>query len=60
MYMVEYLMYIFEEQMCTFGYLEIPNIILSLVSFFTKIGLLTYVLDQYMINETVYMYLISI
>ena len=32
MYMFEYLMYIFEDQMCIFGYLKIPDIILSLVS----------------------------
>ena len=30
--MFEYLMYIFEDQMCIFGYLKIPDIILSLVS----------------------------
>ena len=30
--MFEYIMYIFEDQMCTFGYLKIPDIILSLVS----------------------------
>ena len=32
MYMFEYLMYIFEDQMCIFGHLKIPDIILSLVS----------------------------
>ena len=32
MYMFEYLMCIFEDQMCIFGYLKIPDIILSLVS----------------------------
>ena len=32
MYMFEYLMNIFEDQMCVFGYLKIPDIILSLVS----------------------------
>ena len=30
--MFEYLMYIFEVQMCMFGYLKTPDIILSLVS----------------------------
>ena len=32
MCMFEYLMYIFEVQMCIFGYLKTPDIILSLVS----------------------------
>ena len=32
MYMFEYLMYIFEDQMRMFGYLKTPDIILSLVS----------------------------
>ena len=32
MYMFEYLMNIFEDKMCVFGYLKIPDIILSLVS----------------------------
>ena len=31
-YMFEYLMYIFEDQMCMFGYLKTPDVILSLVS----------------------------
>ena len=30
--MFEYLMYIFEDQMCIVGYLKIPDKILSLVS----------------------------
>ena len=30
--MFEYLMNIFEDKMCVFGYLKIPDIILSLVS----------------------------
>ena len=32
MYVFEYIMYIFEDQVCIFGYLKIPDIILSLVS----------------------------
>ena len=32
MYMLEYLMYIFEEKVCMFGYLQTPDIILTLVS----------------------------
>ena len=30
MYMFEYLMYIFEDQMSTLGYLKIPDIVLKL------------------------------
>ena len=30
--MLEYLMYIFSEQMCMFGYLKTPDIMLSIVS----------------------------
>ena len=30
--MFEYLMNVFEDQMCVFGYLKIPDIILCLVS----------------------------
>ena len=30
--MLKYLMYIFSEQMCMFGYLKTPDIMLSIVS----------------------------
>ena len=54
--MLEYLMYIFSEQMCMFGYLKTPDIMLSIVTVttynysynyiysysYTKIGLDSY------------------
>ena len=42
-------MYIFEDQVCMFGYLKPPDIIVSLV-FSTKIGLL---IDSIQLNTTI-------
>ena len=47
--MIEYLMYIFEDQICMFGDLIPPDKIVSLV-FSTKIGLL---IDSTQLNTTI-------